>query len=107
MALAHTKRVAWRTWSVGWVAAALLSAGPALAINCNEGYQRVQGNAIATPFCQDEYLSQVARTYGVKSTGDLIRNNPNYKREVCRLVGRDIRVQTSCIEELSPGRSGR
>lgn len=93
------------TLSVGVAAVAL--ATPASAIECDQGYQRVQGNQIATPYCQDDYLGQVAREFGVKASADRLRNNPNYKREVCRLVGHDIRVQSVCIDEISPGRSGR
>lgn len=85
-------------------AVALAASGPAYAINCEQGYQRVQGNLIATPFCQDEYLARVARDFGLKASGERIRNNPSYKREVCRLVGRDIRVQTACVDEQSTGR---
>ena len=62
------------------------------AIKCSGGFQMVQGNSIATPYCQDLLLSQVARDYGMRASFDRIRYNPNYKREVCRLVGHDIRV---------------
>lgn len=87
-------------------AAVVLGSHPATAaISCSQGYQRVQGNQLATPYCQDEYLAQVARSYGVKATGTRIRNNPSYKSEVCRLVGRDIRVQQVCVNENTPFRS--
>jgi hypothetical protein len=84
-----------------------LSATPAPAITCDKGFQTVQGNQIATPYCQDEYLAVVARQFGVKASADRIRNDPSYKREVCRIAGRDIRVQSSCPDQNSPGRGGR
>jgi hypothetical protein len=87
--------------------AAITVACPAYAITCESGYQRVQGNLIATPYCQDEYLAQVARQFGFKTSGDRIRGNPNYKREVCAIAGRDIRVQSICIESNPTGRTGR
>lgn len=77
------------------------------AIRCNKGYQLVGGNEIATPYCQDEYLAVVARKYGVSTSGARIRNNPNHKREVCRLVGQDIRVQQTCVDSLPTGRGFR
>ena len=49
----------------------------------------------------------VAREFGVKASAERVRNNPNYKREICRLVGRDIRVQEACVDEATPGRDGR
>lgn len=82
--------------------AAALFAAPAAAIKCERGYQRVQGNLIATPYCQDQYLAQVAREYGFKSSAKKIRNNPNYKKEVCRFVFSDIRVQQTCLNAGVP-----
>ena len=38
-----------------------------------------------------DQLAQVANDYGMHATADYIRNNPNYMREVCLLVGPDIR----------------
>lgn len=99
---------------VAWVAAGLSIACTAVAhpasahgIVCQDGYQRVQGNLIATPYCQDNNLARVAREFGVKASAERVRNNPNYKREICRLVGRDIRVQEACVDEATPGRDGR
>ena len=79
---------------------------PALAIKCQNGYQMVQGNLISTPYCQDQYLAQVARQYGVNAPAAELRNNPNYKRNVCRLVGRDIRIQETCSHVTPEGRRG-
>ena len=93
-------------WYYG-VGLLIAMASPAHAIDCEKGYQRVQGNLLATPYCQDNYLAEVAREYGVKVSAERIRNNPNTKRDVCRIAGRDIRVQTACIDAISPGRNGR
>ena len=73
-----------------WIGAAAVSAialagsfSPAsAAIACKDGYQRVQGNYIATPYC------------------------PNYKRQVCLTVGNDIRVQEIC-RTVNPTIRGR
>jgi len=77
-----------RRLSLAIIVAAAALATPALAIDCVRGYQRVQGNLIATPYCQDQYLAQVAR--------------PNYKKEVCRTVFNDIRIQTTCLNAGVP-----
>lgn len=80
-------------------------AGPAdAAIRCENGYQIVQGAYHATPYCQEAQLAKVAREYGMSAQAAAIRNSPNYKMQVCRLVGRDIRVQDTCIDAFPSGR---
>ena len=74
------------------------------AIKCFDGYQKVQGNLLATPYCQDDLLATVARQYGMKASAAAIRDNPNYKREICRLVGRDIRISDTCNSVNPNGR---
>lgn len=86
---------------------ALSFSQPALArIICSNGYQLVQGAWIATPYCQDALVAKVARQYGVAASADAIRNNPNFKRHVCRLIGQDIRIKETC-EEVNPTSRGR
>jgi hypothetical protein len=70
--------------------------GASAAIRCVGAYQIVQGRQIATPYCQDQHLAQIARQYGIRVSGDAIRHSPSVKAEVCRLVGRDNRAQTAC-----------
>lgn len=93
------------------IATALVFAGAAgsasAAIRCNEEYQIVQGNEIATPYCGDNNLAQVARKYGIRVSNTEIRNNPGRKGEVCRMIGHDIRVQTACAGYRSDGSRGR
>jgi hypothetical protein len=83
-------------------AAAALASPAAAAIKCHKGFQRIQGNLIATPYCQDQYLAQVAREYGFKASAARIRNDPNYKKELCQFVFNDIRVQTTCLNAGVP-----
>lgn len=78
-------------------------------IRCNGPYQIVRGvGEIGTPYCEDNYLAKVAREFGVRVSARTIRNNPNRKEEVCRLVGYDIRVQDVCAGLMPDGgrRSG-
>lgn len=72
-------------------------------IQCSKGYQNVAGSMIATPYCQDNYVGAVAREYGLKVSDAAIRENPNLKRHVCQLVGRDIRIYQTCIDANAVG----
>jgi hypothetical protein len=85
----------------------LVATQSALAIQCKDDYQIVQGRPISTPYCRDGYLARVAREYGFKTSAEAIRNNPSRKAEICRFVGNDIRVQTACSEVLPTPRDVR
>jgi hypothetical protein len=65
-------------------------------IRCNGNYQIVDGNQIATPYCQDENLARVAREYGMRVSGSQIRASESKKAEACRLAGNDNRVSVAC-----------
>jgi hypothetical protein len=75
-------------------------------IRCVNGNQIVNGVPLATPYCQDELVAQVARERGVKVSAAAIRDNPNLKRNVCQHVGRDNRIHLACIDANSVGRRG-
>jgi hypothetical protein len=89
------------------VAALTAATGSAGAIECNEDYQIVQGRPISTPYCRDNNLAAVARSYGYRISDATLRNNPARKEEVCRFIGSDIRVQTACAEVLPGARNNR
>ena len=74
---------------------------PAGAIDCVRGLQRVNGQMIYTHYCQD-YLANVAREYGFNASAAKIRSNPNFKKEICRFVFEDIRVQITCLQAGVP-----
>ena len=80
-------------------------ASPAAAITCRDGYQKVQGTWLATPYCQDDYVAKVAHQFGIKASAAEIRNNPYYKKEVCRFIGQDIRIKDTC-NDANPERRG-
>lgn len=87
--------------------AALTWVHPAEArIRCVNGNQVVNGALLATPYCQDELVASVAREHGMRVSASEVRNNPNYKRNVCQFVGRDIRIYQACIDANSVGRRG-
>jgi hypothetical protein len=92
------------------IGSAILSAAfiaPAEAkIACNKGFQMVAGSWLATPYCQDAYVAQVANEYGFSASPDKVRNNPLFKQRLCRFIGQDIRIKESC-DEVSPSVRGR
>ena len=78
--------------------AAGLPLGTAQArIACDGNFQIVQGNPIATPYCQEHNLAQVARGYGMRVSFESIRRSESVKAEVCRTIGHDNRVRETCL----------
>lgn len=82
----------------------LAATAPATAkIRCDGGFQIINGSAVATPYCGDNYLAEVANSYGSRVSARAIRNNPSTKAEVCRFIGHDTRVQDICAPYTSFG----
>ncbi len=96
-----SKRLGLRLMIVAAGAVPILSI-PGNAIECVRGMRSVNGQMLYTPYCQDEDLAEVAREYGFKASGAEIRSNPNFKKEICRYVFRDIRVQFTCMQAGVP-----
>jgi hypothetical protein len=85
--------------------AALCLAMPAAAeIRCVGSMQVVAGNLIETPWCEDDNLARVARSYGAKASAREIRQNPNLKQQLCRFIGYDLRVKDTCAGYRDEGR---
>jgi len=90
---------------VAWVAVLAVTAvltTRAAAIICRDGTQNIQGSWLATPYCQDVLLTQVARENGLPASLEKIRNNNNYKKDICRTVFTDIRVTDTCLNAGIP-----
>jgi hypothetical protein len=90
-------------------AAVFLVAGSSAeaAIICNEGFQLSGGREISTPYCNDNYVAEVARKHGFKVSNQEVRNNPARKDEVCRFVGSDTRISQYCNNGDGSSRNGR
>lgn len=86
------------------LAAALAVAVPGAEarVVCREGYRIVGREEMASPYCEDAYLAQVARQYGAKVSDREVQTNRLKRAEICRFIGHDIRVR-----ELCPDRSWR
>jgi len=88
----------------GWLSVA---AAPANArIRCDGNYQIINGQPHATPYCQDQNLADVARTYGMHVSASAMRNSPSEKQRVCQFIGYDIRVRDACHGYGQDGRGG-
>lgn len=88
--------------------AIMAASAPAHAIECEGNFQiQRSGNLIATPYCQDEYLAEVAQEYGMDVSGYQIRQNYGKKRQACLLVGSDNRVRDTCAQFYYDRRNGR
>lgn len=87
--------------STAFAAASLLMVLPHGAaqarIACDGNYQIVQGNPIATPYCQEHNLARVARGYGMRVSFESIRRSESVKADVCRTIGHDNRVRETCL----------
>ncbi len=76
---------------------AISLASPAAArIECRGNFQVSKYGLIATPYCEEEQIARVARSYGERVTGAEVRNNPLKKVYLCQVYGYDTRLKGSC-----------
>jgi hypothetical protein len=79
------------------LAATALLAAPATArIQCRGNFQISKYGPIATPYCEEEQIALVARSYGQRVTGAQVRNNALLKVYLCQTIGSDSRLEGSC-----------
>jgi hypothetical protein len=65
-------------------------------IECDGNFQVVQGQPIATPYCQDQNLARVAQSYGMRTSFQELRRSDSVKGQICRAIGHDNRVYEVC-----------
>ena len=76
---------------------AIAMASPAAArIECQGNFQITQHGPIATPYCEEEEIARVARSYGMAVTGEDVHRNPLKKVYLCQTIGGDVRLRGSC-----------
>ena len=74
-----------------------LTAAPAVArIQCQGNFQVTRYGLIATPYCEEEQIAYVARSYGSKVTAAQVHNDPLTKVYLCQTIGYDSRLKGSC-----------
>jgi hypothetical protein len=70
---------------------------PAAArIECRGNFQVTKYGLISTPYCEEEQIARVARSYGERVTGSEVRNNALKKVYLCQVYGYDTRLKGSC-----------
>jgi hypothetical protein len=83
--------------SLAVTAAALLAASQAEArIQCRGNFQITKNGPISTPYCEEQQIARVARSYGERVTDAEVHNNPNTKVYLCQRYGGDNRLKGSC-----------
>jgi hypothetical protein len=76
---------------------AVIAASPAAArIECRGNFQITKDGPISTPYCEEQQIARVARSYGYAVTDAEVRNNPNTKVYLCQMFGNDNRLKGSC-----------
>jgi hypothetical protein len=71
--------------------------GPAAArVQCKGNFQVSKYGLIATPYCEEEQIARVARSYGWKVTASEVHRNPLTKVYICQNLGHDNRLKGSC-----------
>jgi hypothetical protein len=73
-------------------------------IQCDGNFQiGKNGQALATPYCQDYNLARVAQGYGMRTSFEAIRNSDSVKGQICRAIGHDNRVREACLPFRNEG----
>jgi hypothetical protein len=95
----------------GWAAvlmATMLTAPAEARIECRGNFQVTKYGLIATPYCEEEQIAFVARSYGSKVTGAQVHSDPLTKVYLCQTIGYDWRLKGSCAgygpDSYAPGR---
>jgi hypothetical protein len=70
---------------------------PAVArIECRGDFQVTKNDLIATPYCEEEQIAFVTRSYGSKVTGAQVHNDPLTKFYPCQTIGYTWRLRGFC-----------
>ncbi|MGH6831705.1 MAG: hypothetical protein ACRECM_01575 [Methyloceanibacter sp.] len=76
---------------------AIAATSPAAArIECRGNFQVTKYGLIATPYCEEEQIAHVARSYGMRVTGAEVHKNPLKKVYLCQTIVSDSRLKGSC-----------
>ena len=77
--------------------AVLAAPGPAEArIKCQGQSQVTEYGLLATPYCQEEEIARVARSYGWRGTASQVHRDPLTKVYLCQRFGGDVRLKGAC-----------
>ena len=92
---------------LGVLSAAMAGIAAGAAIRCQGPNQIIKGQGLLpTPYCEDAYLAEVARGYGVAVSAAAIRASYTRKTRVCELIGQDTRLTGICAGHRPADRRG-
>jgi len=94
------------TLAVATLLAVAVTSPAAARIGAGGNFQVTKYGMISTPYCEEEQIARVARSYGARVTGAEVRNNPLKKVYLCQVYGYDTRLKGSCAG-YSPELYGR
>jgi len=75
---------------------AMLTEPSEARIQCRGNFQVTKYVLLATPYCEEEQIAFVARSYGSKVTAAQVHNDPLTKVYLCQTIGYDSRLKGSC-----------
>jgi hypothetical protein len=78
------------------VLAVSLTSPVAARIQCKGNFQVTKYGLISTPYCEEQEIARVARSYGTRVTDAEVRNNALTKVYLCQRYGGDNRLKGSC-----------
>ena len=84
------------TLAVATLLAVAVTSPAAARIECRGNFQLTKYGLISTPYCEEEQIARVARSYGARVTGAEVRNNALTKVYLCQVYGYDTRLKGSC-----------
>ena len=84
------------TLAVAALLAVAVTSPAAARIECRGNFQVTKYGLISTPYCEEEQIARVARSYGERVTGAQVRNNALKKVYLCQVYGYDTRLKGSC-----------
>jgi len=53
-------------------------------ITCDDEFQIINGQRLATPYCEAEQLARASRSHGVMISGETVRKDPKVREDLCR-----------------------
>ena len=83
-------------WCAALLLATMLTVPAKARFECRGNFQITKYGPIATPYCEEEQIAFVARSYGQSVTGAQVRNDPLTKVYLCQTLGYDSRLKGSC-----------
>ena len=63
---------------------------------CRDNFQVTKYGLISTPYCEDQQIARVARSYGFNVSDAEVHNNPEHEGLFCQIIGNDNRLKGSC-----------